>query len=51
MRYGEEHGMKTRSKEKFDVHFARTERYRKSAIPYMQSLLNSDAKKIKQALS
>ena len=46
-----QHVMKTRSKEKFKVHYAKTERYRKSAIPYMQSLLNAEAKKISKVLS
>ena len=45
------HSMKTRSTEKFKVHKARTDRYKKSAIPYMQSLLNEDAKKIGSILS
>ena len=45
------HHMKRRSAEKFKVHYARTQRYKKSAIPYMQSLLNEDAKKIQTILS
>ena len=44
------HHMKRRLTEKFKVHYAKTERYRKSAIPYMQKLLNDDAKKIQQIL-
>ena len=43
--------MKTRAKEKFKVYQAKTERYKKSAIPYMQSLLNIDAQKIRSSLS
>ena len=33
--------MATRHQEKYKVKFARTERLRKSAIPYMQKLLNN----------
>ena len=33
---------KTRNKEKYVVNIARTERYKKSAIPFMQRLLNND---------
>ena len=33
-----------RSKERFTVNFARTEAYKKSAIPYMQRLLNKNVK-------
>ena len=33
---------KTRNKEKYVVNIARTERYKKSAIPFMQRLLNKD---------
>ena len=40
------HKMDTRSKEKFKVNHARSERYRKSSIPYMQNLLNQEAKKV-----
>ena len=32
----------TRNKEKYVVNIARTERYKKSAIPFMQRLLNKD---------
>ena len=32
----------TRNKEKYVVNIARTERYKKSAIPFMQRLLNND---------
>ena len=46
-----QHVMKTRSKEKFEVYYARTKRYRKSAIPYLQGLLNAEAKKTKKLLS
>ena len=34
------HDMKKRKKEKFKVKNIRTERYRKSALPYMTNLLN-----------
>ena len=46
-----DHLMKTRAKEKFKVHQAKTERYKNSAIPYMQRLLNNDANKIRSILS
>ena len=36
----EEQGMKIRNREPFLVNFARTEQYRKSAIPYCQRKLN-----------
>ena len=36
------HGMKTRKTRKFKVNFARTKRYKNSAIPYMANLLNKD---------
>ena len=48
---GKNHGMKTRLREKFKVHHANTERYRKSAIPYMQNLLNNEARKIQEYLA
>ena len=35
----------TRFKEKFEVVQARTQRYKHSAIPYMQRLLNRDLEK------
>ena len=44
------HEMDTRSKEKFKVNIAKTERYKKSSIIYMQKLLNAEAKKISQLL-
>ena len=37
------HKMKKRSEESFKVNFARTKRYKKSAIPYMVKLLNIEA--------
>ena len=40
-----QHNMETRKEEKFKVNFAKTERYRKSSIPYMQRLMNEFAKK------
>ena len=36
------HMMNTRNEEIFEVNYAHTERLKKSAIPYMQRLLNSD---------
>ena len=36
--------METRNAEKFKVNHANTDRYKYSAIPYMQRLLNNDAK-------
>ena len=36
------HPMKIRNNEKFDVKFANTERLKKSSIPYMQRILNSE---------
>ena len=44
------HLMNTRLKEKFKVNKANTERYRKSAIPYMQNLLNTESKMIAKVL-
>ena len=40
------HLMNTRLTEKFKVQHAKTERLRKSAVTYMQNLLNEDSKKI-----
>ena len=37
-----EHKMKKRNTMKFKTNKTRTERYRKSAIPYMQRLLNKE---------
>ena len=45
------HQMKTRAKEKFKVHHAKTSRYQKSAVPFMQSLLNTEAQRIKEILN
>ena len=36
----EMNGMEVRNRESFEVNFARTESYRKSAIPYCQRILN-----------
>ena len=44
------HKMNTRSNEKFKVNHAKSERYKKSSIPYMQNLLNQEAKKVSQIL-
>ena len=46
-----QHNMNTRLKEKFKVNKAKTERYRKSSIPYMQNLLNQEEKKIQKILA
>lgn len=46
-----EHNMDTRLKEKFEVYKAKTERFRKSSIPFMQNLLNQEAKKIQKILA
>ena len=40
-----EHGHNIREQEIFKVNFARTEKYRKSAIPYCQRLLNEQESK------
>ena len=37
-----EHKMKKRKTRKFKINFAKTKRYKKSAIPYMANLLNKD---------
>ena len=39
-----QHGLNIRTREKYKVNFARTESYRKSAVPYCQTLLNADAR-------
>ena len=36
------HVMKTRNKEKYEVEFAHTDRFKNSPIIYMQNLLNSE---------
>ena len=41
------HEMELRNSEEFNVDHANTERFRKSAIIYMQHLLNEDAEKSK----
>ena len=38
-------GMETRQRDKFLVTHANTERFKMSAIPYMQRLLNSEYRK------
>ena len=43
--------MNTRLTEKFKVHYARTERYKKSTVPFLQTLLNEDFKKIQKVMS
>ena len=42
--------MITRNEEIYDVKYAKTERLKKSAIPYLQRLLNSDERKTKRRL-
>ena len=42
--------MKGRNTEKYQVNFANTDRLKNSSLPYMQRLLNSDVKKIKEDL-
>ena len=37
-----DHGQNVRTREKFVVNFARTESYKRSAVPYCQNLLNED---------
>ena len=37
-----EHKMKKRNTRKFKVNFARTKRYKNSAIPYMVKLMNEE---------
>ena len=44
------HGMEKRSPEKYIVNHSNTERYRKSAVPYLQRLLNMDYSKQKKDL-
>ena len=39
-----EHSQNIRIREKFQVNFAHTESYRRSAVPYCQGLLNEDAR-------
>ena len=41
-RKNKKHGMKTRKSERFNVEFSNTERWRKSSVIHMQSLLNKD---------
>ena len=45
------HGMKTRSPNVFQIQKTKTKRYKKSAIPYMVSLLNKDALKNKKLIN
>ena len=44
------HSMVQRSSEKFKVNKAITERYKKSAIPYMQRLLNNEDKELQRMM-
>ena len=44
------HGMNLRTKNKFKLNKLRTNRYKKSAIPYMQELLNNDERSRKQLM-
>ena len=45
------HGMNIRSPNVFQIQKTKTKRYKKSAIPYMVSLLNKDAWKNKKLIS
>ena len=45
------HNMKTRSQAFFKVNKARTSRYQKSTIPYLQKLLNADRKEKEKILT
>ena len=45
------HNMKTRSQAFFKVNKARTSRYQKSTIPYLQKLLNTDRKEKEKILT
>ena len=44
------HSMKKRCTEKFTVNKASTNRYKFSAIPYMQRLLNEKEKELQQVI-
>ena len=46
-----QHSMKTRSQSFFKVNRARTSRYQRSAIPYLQKLLNADREEREKILS
>ena len=46
----EKSSMKTRNQERFRVNFANRERYKKSAIPYLQRMLNSCESEQKQII-
>ena len=48
--YTSKHGMKKRSPKKYIVNHTNTERYRKSAVPYLQRLLNKDFSRQKNDL-
>ena len=37
------HDHKLRNQDKFKINYARTNRYKNSAVPHMQKLLNDDA--------
>ena len=45
------HSMKTRLNPRFKESHARTNRYQKSAIPFMQRLLNNDHAKVANILN
>ena len=45
-----DHLMRKRNPEKYSVNIAKTERYRKSAVPFLQRLLNDDYAKKKKDL-
>ena len=42
------HRMITRNEEIYEVKYAKTERLKKSTIPYLQRLLNSDERKTRR---
>ena len=44
------HKMKLRRTKKFEENIKRTERYKKSSIPYMQKLLNEDINRMKNQM-
>ena len=41
------HEHNLRNPDDFETNYARTNRYKNSAVPYMQKLLNEDAKKLR----
>ena len=47
----EGHIMRTRFSDRYKVNKANTERYRRSAVPYLQRLLNQDHQRQKKILN